>query len=167
MDEKGKEFHLEMIFKLMILGYNFGEVPAVLEWKDNKLLKLGSKKRKSSSRIPKLILSHLNFAVFSNPIRYFWTFSLLCFLGGAGFLALSLYRLFAGQVAIYLALTGLFLGSFALLFLGFGIVTGQNNLILKNLWRQEITLKTKLGTPELQVLEFSPQAKKSQISSQP
>ncbi|MCH8332083.1 MAG: glycosyltransferase family 2 protein, partial [Bacteroidetes bacterium] len=66
-EEKGKEFHLEVILKLFFLGARIGEVPAILEWKDHKLAEPGKKKRKSSSKNGKLVLSHLNFAVFANP----------------------------------------------------------------------------------------------------
>ena len=36
--ENGKEFHLEVLLKLNILGFRIGEIPAVLEWKDNKCI---------------------------------------------------------------------------------------------------------------------------------
>jgi len=134
-DEKGKEFHLEVLLKLVTLGRRIGEVPAILEWKDNKLVKDKNVKRKSSSKVGKLILSHLNFAFFANPIRYFWSFSLLCVLGSLCFIGDAVYRLVRGEVAVFMALVGLFLGIFALLFFGFGIVTTQNNKIMKEFWR--------------------------------
>jgi glycosyltransferase involved in cell wall biosynthesis len=136
-DEKGKEFHLEVLLKLFVLGARIGEIPAVLEWKDHKLTKDDGQKRRSSSKTPKLILSHLNFAVFANPIRYFWALSLLCIIGSLSFIADALYRMIIGKVAIYMALVGLFLGIFGLLFFGFGIVTAQNAKIMKELWRKD------------------------------
>jgi|SRR3989304_1497794 len=136
IDEKGKEFHLEVLLKLFMLGYRIGEIPAVLEWKDHKLFKTGSKKRKSSSNVPQLILSHLNFAVFANPIRYFWGFSAGCLLLSIAFVIDATYRLYTGEVAIFVALVGMFLGIFSLLFFGFGIVTTQNIKVLKELWKK-------------------------------
>jgi hypothetical protein len=136
IDEKGKEFHLEVLLKLVVLGHKIGEIPAVLEWKDDKLSKDDRKKRKSSSNIRKLIFSHLNFAVFANPIRYFWVLSAICLLFSFVFIGNAFYRLLTGEVAIFVAVVGLFLGMFALLFLGFGIVTTQNIKILKELWRR-------------------------------
>ena len=135
-DEKGKEFHLEVLLKLLALGYRAAEVPAILEWKDKKFAKPGSPVRKSSSRTGKLIGSHLIFAVFANPIRYFWALSLLCALGGLGGEAYAAVRMAKGEVAIYMALVGLLLLLFSLLFFGFGVVTSQNRYIMKELWKK-------------------------------
>jgi glycosyltransferase involved in cell wall biosynthesis len=135
-EEKGKEFHLEVLLKLVNLGCYIVEIPATLEWKDHKLAQEGSQKRKSSSNITQLIFSHLNFAVFANPIRYFWAFSLACILAGGVALLWAFERLLTGQPSIYLALMSLLLGLFGLLFFGFGIVTAQNNRIMKELWRK-------------------------------
>ncbi len=134
-DEKGKEFHLESLLKLKILGYNFGEIPATLEWKDKKLSSNTNKKRKSSSKVPKLILSHLRFAAFANPIRYFWSFSLFSLICSLAFLTQSAIRFLNDQVAIYFVLVGTIFLVFSILLFGFGIVTVQNINILKELWR--------------------------------
>jgi|WetSurMetagenome_2_1015567.scaffolds.fasta_scaffold00078_13 glycosyltransferase involved in cell wall biosynthesis len=133
-DEKEKEFHLEVLFKLLMMKYQFAEIPAVLEWKDEQLKEHGTPKRKSSSSIAKLIFSHLHFAAFANPIRYFWTFAVLCALIGMLCLASATYRLMVGEVAIYVALIGMTMTIVALLFFGFGILSSQNNRILKELW---------------------------------
>lgn len=135
-DEKGKEFHLEVLLKLLTLGYRVGEIPATLEWKEHKLSSPGAKKRKSSSRVAPLIVSHLNFAVFANPIRYFWSLSALCFLGSIACILDAAYRMFVGEVAIYVAIVGLFLGLFGLMFFGFGVTSAQNIKILRELWRK-------------------------------
>jgi len=134
--ERGKEFHLEVLLKLMALGYRIGEVPATLEWKAERLVKRkGGPSRKSSSNIPRLVVSHLNFVVFANPIRYFWALALVCALVGLSFIADAFYRLFAGDVAIYAAIIGISMVIVALLFFGFGIISNQNNFILRELWR--------------------------------
>lgn len=133
--EKGKEFHLEVLLKLLYLGYRIGEIPAVLEWKDKKLARVGSQKRRSSSKMKGLIISHINFAVFANPIRYFWAFGALSAAAGLGFITGAFYRFWAGQVAIYMALTGFSMFIVALLLFGFGILANQNNFILRELWR--------------------------------
>lgn len=136
-EEKGKEFHLEVLLKLDALGYRIEEIPAILEWRNNILLSRNDS-RDAQFKALKLISSHLNFAVFANPIRYFWIFSLLCFLGAAGFLVAAFYRFIFGLVAIYTGLVGLFLGIFGLLFFGFGILTAQNKKILIEFWRKNI-----------------------------
>lgn len=133
--EKGKKFYLEVLLKLVTLGYQISEIPVVLEWKDKKLAQVGAASRKSSSEIHKLIFSYLNFAVFANPIRYFWTITLCCGIAGLWFIASAFYRLFIGKVAIYFALVEFSLLIAGLLFFGFGILTNQNNYILRELWR--------------------------------
>ncbi len=71
LTEEGKEFHLEVILKAKSLGYRIREIPAVLEWKDYKIS--GQKvRRKSSSKINKLVVSHSLFSIFANPVRYVW-----------------------------------------------------------------------------------------------
>ncbi|MGD8561703.1 MAG: glycosyltransferase family 2 protein [Desulfarculaceae bacterium] len=133
--EKGKEFHLESLLKLKALDYRIGEISAVLQWQDAKLAAKGAAPRKSSSKVPRLILSHLRFAVFANPIRYFWAISLLCTLVGLGFIVAAFYNLIIGGDAIYLVIVGLAVMITALLFFGFGITASQNNTLLKEIWR--------------------------------
>jgi hypothetical protein len=73
--------------------------------------------------------------VFANPIRYFWALGLISAIAGACFVAQAFYRLLAGKIAIYLALTGFSMLIAGLLFFGFGIIANQNNFILRELWR--------------------------------
>lgn len=136
-DERGKEYHLDVIFKLILLQCNIEEIPAVLEWKDSKLSRDATRKRKSSSKLLRLVSTHLNFAAFANPIRYFWASSALC--GTAS--------VFLGAIAIFdrhpeatlsLALSAFISAVFAILLLGFGVVSSQNNRILKELWRTQM-----------------------------
>lgn len=141
IDENGKEFHLEVLLKLVSLGHNIEQIPATLSWQEHKLQSSDKPKRKSSSKINKLILTHLNFAVFANPIRYFWAFSLLTFLGSFVFLLAAFYRFLTGQVAIYLAIVGLFLALFSLLFFAFGVISSQINKLLREMWRPKNNTK--------------------------
>lgn len=143
--EKGKEFHLEVLLKLTALGFKHAEVPAVLEWKDNKLSKDTGQKRKSSSKIPQLIVSHLQFAAMANPIRYFVGASVLLLLAGIGFLIYGIWRYLIGQVTIFVALTGLLLLVLGIVFFGFGILAGQNRYLMEELWaiRMESSEKSK------------------------
>ena len=109
--EKEKEFHLEVLLRLRLLGAEIGEIPATLEWKDHRLSTPG-RQRKSSANLGKLVMSHLNFAVFANPIRSFWAFSIICMVAAMGMIAWAFVRLMTGQVSIFAALLGLFLGIF-------------------------------------------------------
>lgn len=134
-DEKGKEFHLEVLLKLIHLGYRVGQVPAVLEWKDHKLQRTGAAVRKSSTNIPRIIGTHLRFAVFANPIRYFWGLALVSALLGLASVSYAFVRLLTGQVAIFMAIMAMFFAVFSLLFFAFGVLTQQQSQILRELWR--------------------------------
>lgn len=135
-DEKGKEFHLEVLLKLVVINCSIGEIPAQLEWLDHKLAKRPKAKRKSSSNILKLILTHLNFAVFARPIRYFWAFSFICILSSFVFFGNAIIRILNDETSIYYGIVGMFLAVFSLLFLGFGILSEQNLKILKEMWQK-------------------------------
>jgi glycosyltransferase involved in cell wall biosynthesis len=134
-EEKGKEFHLEVLLKLSLLDYRIGEVPAVLEWKENKLLAVGTK-RKSSTKVRKLALSHLRFVVFANPIRYLWALGFFCGAVALALFGLAVRALLIGSVASNFAILSFVIGLFSLLFFAFGVITAQNNKILCELWKK-------------------------------
>ncbi len=134
-DEKGKEFHLEVLLKMVLLGHTIDQVPAVLEWKDHKFQQSDRPQRVSSSKLNKLILSHLGFAIFANPLRYFWFLGVLTLLSSAFFIIWAFIKLFTGGPVINLALFGLVLGIFSLLLFSFGVVSAQINRILREMWR--------------------------------
>ena len=133
LSEEGKEFHLEVILKAKTLGYRIREIPAVLEWKDYKLS--GNKvKRKSSSKINKLVVSHSLFSIFANPVRYVWGLSLL-FLAGGGFMFVWAIVLFLRQeVAAFAALTSFSMILIAILLFVMGVVLRQGNMVQRELW---------------------------------
>ena len=131
--ENGKEFHLEVILKASEFGMQIREIPAVLEWKDYK--HKGQRiKRKSSSRIKRLVVSHSLFSLFANPIRYVWAASLGALL--LGLLSISgamvLYAL--NMVAAYTALLGVSLLIVAAVLFVLGVVVKQGNMIQRELW---------------------------------
>ena len=80
LEQDKKEIHLEIISKAFALGYNIGEIPAVLEWQNLDLKK--NEKRKSKFNAKKLILSHLLFSFNEAPILLLGTTSLLFILAG-------------------------------------------------------------------------------------
>ena len=137
-DERGKEFHLDVVFKLILLKCSIEEVPAILEWKDAKLTQDVGSKRKSSTKILRLISTHLNFAAFANPIRYFWAFSALSGICGLVLGATALAGKYSYQANIYFAILAVLLEIFALLLLGVGVISSQNNRILRELWRTQM-----------------------------
>jgi len=133
LSEEGKEFHLEVILKAKTLGYRIREIPAVLEWKDYKLSGKNVK-RKSSSKINKLVVSHSLFSIFANPVRYVWGLSLL-FLAGGGLMFVWAVLLFLRQeVAAFVALTSFSMILIAILLFVMGVVLRQGNMVQRELW---------------------------------
>lgn len=69
--ENGKEFHLEVLLKLVGLGFRVREIPACITWQEHKLAAPGSAKRVSSTRIFKTIGTHMRFLAIAKPTQYF------------------------------------------------------------------------------------------------
>jgi hypothetical protein len=132
--EHGKEFHLEVVLKALALDKRIIEVPAVLEWKEHK--RQGrTVKRKSSSKLRRIMNSHLLFSAIVAPIRYLW-------------LAAGVFGLAAVSSGVYACLrwywhepyANAILGfasfsALAILLFSFGVIAEQNRLLLKDLWR--------------------------------
>lgn len=135
-EEKGKEFHLEVLLKLDALGYKAVELPSMLEWKDAELEKSSRKRSTSMRKNLRLILGHLKFVLFANPLRYFWFFSLICALVGVSLEIAAVIRFLNQKVTIYVLLLGLFLLLFSLLFFAVGVITFQNKYIMKEFWKK-------------------------------
>ena len=133
LTENGKEFHLEVILKSHALGYRMTEIPCVLEWKTHKQA-AGTVKRKSSSRVNRLIVSHSLFSIFANPIRYVWALSLTSLLLALFFLAFGIYDFVTGRVSVFALIISLSLTIIALMFFTMGVITHQGNSIQKELW---------------------------------
>jgi len=131
--EDRKEFHLEVILKAHVFGLRVHEIPAVLEWHEYK--HEGERvKRKSSSRVSRLIVSHSLFSLLANPVRYVWLLSVLAFVLGVALFFLTLYYEATHQVAAYTGLTSIlmFVGSLVLFVLG--VVLKQGNMVQREIW---------------------------------
>jgi dolichol-phosphate mannosyltransferase len=118
----GKEFHLEVLLKLITIGFRFREIPAVLTW--DRFQKKGT--RRSSTNIRKTIASHLQFLTIARPVRYFVAFAILTGVLSAGFMAAAIY-MFITKIApaIYLALTGMSMFLVSLVFIGFAVLFSE------------------------------------------
>ncbi|MGE0622645.1 MAG: glycosyltransferase family 2 protein [Pseudomonadales bacterium] len=138
--EDEKEFHLEVILKAKALGFRFGEIPSLLEWKSYKTETPG-RKRKSSSRVKKLVLSHSLFSLFANPVRYAMGLAFLTMITGGGFLLGGVYRFLVGDVAAFALIIGLTLAVIALLLAAFGVIAQQGNMVQSELWRLQSEFK--------------------------
>ncbi|MGO9620571.1 MAG: glycosyltransferase family 2 protein [Desulfobaccales bacterium] len=142
--EKGKEFHLEVLHKAIALGYTIDEIPCVLEWKDHELVCDGDRapKRQSSSKVPRLIKTHLFFAFTANPIKLLWGLGLAFMVTGFVCFSWAVVRLIIGQVAIFLALTAGSCVTIGLMFFLLGVLSSQLSIIQKDFWRlQSVILK--------------------------
>jgi glycosyltransferase involved in cell wall biosynthesis len=142
LHEPGKEFHLEVILKATALGYRIHEIPAVLEWKDYK--QAGERrKRKSSSRVNRLIVSHSLFSLLANPVRYVWALSFLVFLVGLLFFAAAVVQYLSKEVSAFSAIVALLLFIVAGSLFVVGIVLKQGNMIQRELWALQSRLQVK------------------------
>lgn len=133
LTEDGKEFHLEVILKATAFGLRIREIPAVLEWKEYK--HRGKRiKRKSSSRVNRLIVSHSLFSIFANPVRYVWALSFTSLFLGLVFLVVAVVSLYLKAVAAYAALLSVSLVILGIVLFVIGVVMKQGNMIQRELW---------------------------------
>lgn len=139
LEEDHKEFHLEVIMKAQALKYRIHEIPCVLEWKSYK--HKGQKvRRKSSSKIKRLVVSHSLFSIFANPIRYVWGLSAVSMLFSLAFFVWSVIRLFSGLVSAFTLIVSLSFIVISLIFFALGAIAQQGNMVQYELW----TLKQSL-----------------------
>jgi dolichol-phosphate mannosyltransferase len=133
LTEAGKEFHLEVILKATSFGHTIREIPATLEWKQHK--RQGQVvKRKSSSKMNRLIVSHSLFSIFANPVRYVWLMSGAFFGLGIVFVAAAMVLFVMRMVSAYTMLFGLSLAIVGMLLFVLGVVLKQGNIIQRELW---------------------------------
>lgn len=131
--EPGKEFHLEVILKATALGYRILEIPAILAWKDYKHAGRRTR-RKSSTRVNRLIVSHSLFSLLANPVRYIWGLSVVALMAAVLFFVLAVVYYFTEQVAAYSAIVSLLLFIVAFGLFVAGIIFKQGNMVQRELW---------------------------------
>ncbi len=134
--EDGKEFHLEVLLKLVTIGFRFREIPATLTWLDHRLAANKAKKRKSSTNIVKTIISHLRFIAIARPVLYFGYLAWVALFVGAGFLAAGTWNLIFGAPAVFYALIGLVMVLIALMFGGYSVIFYQLREQSRDNWLQ-------------------------------
>ena len=141
IDEDEKEFHLDVARKALAFGFLIQEVPAWLTWQHDKLIKPGSAVRKTSSRMRKLMRTHLLFSMFAAPTRYIVPLALGATLPATIFLVAAVYNLLRGAPSAFFLLTSLSLYLFGMILLLFAILTHQNVATQQELWRLRSELK--------------------------
>lgn len=128
----GKEFHLEVLLKLITLGFSYREIPVTLSWR---FRQDQAQPRRAAWRVPlRTIGSHLLFLAVSRPIRIFGVLSGLSLAASVGFIIFTLVQILTGGVAIFGALVALLMLLFSLLFLGFAGVFSQIMALLGSDW---------------------------------
>ena len=132
--ENGKEFHLEVLLKLRSLGFRVREIPATLEWQDHRLAKQAGRSRMSSTRLWRTIGTHLRFIAVAQPMMYFAVAAMLSLLSGFVFIGYAFRNLMTGAPAAFLAIVGLILLVFALMFTGFSVLFIAARDIQRELW---------------------------------
>lgn len=138
VQENGKEFHLEVLLKLLTIGFECREIPATITWQDHRLARVGSEKRKSSTKIFKTIGTHLKFMAIAQPVKYFAALAGVSALLGMGFLlAAVLVLLTHAGPAIYLAMTGMLMLLFFLTFTGFAVMFHQFREAMRENWMRD------------------------------
>ncbi|MDQ3187346.1 MAG: glycosyltransferase family 2 protein, partial [Pseudomonadota bacterium] len=133
----GKELHLEISHRLLTLGYQIGEVPAVLSWPAPDGEGESRTKRTNWGRISKLVGSHMAFGLLRGVSRIIVPTLVLLTVAVIFFGGWAVYNLIIGRVSIYLAvLTG------TLMVLWINVVVGFFMLhhileVQKEIWRSQ------------------------------
>lgn len=137
LESDGKELHLEIISKLASLGCRIGEIPAILSWEKSR------KKRKSSFKAKRYIISHLTFGLDESPLFVLTLLSIFFIvLGGICGIYLLWLSLsgtpVSGRPLIQFSMLSVIVGFFMLVF---GFLAQQN----KGLERQLTRLQYKIN----------------------
>lgn len=135
VNERGKEFHLEVLLKLLTIGCRVREIPATIDWQEHKLARAGAPTRKSSTRIARTIGTHLRFLTIAHPVRSFAWLAAVALFGALGFMLAALWALFFHETpSVFFALIGLSLLVSALILGGFSVLFSEVREVLKSLW---------------------------------
>lgn len=149
--ENGKEIHLEIVNKALAFGYRIVEIPAILEWQCHRPQTAGvpgAEVRRSSTRIGRIVKSHLLFSAVASPFRYIFPFSLLLGFMGLAFNVLAIYYLFVPNInAVYFLIPGLLLWIFCFLTFASAVLSQQNKFLQREIWETQRLLRETRGGP--------------------
>jgi hypothetical protein len=130
-EEDGKEFHLEVILKARALKLRIVELPCVLDWGG---AEAAAERRRRPGRLGRLVVTHLLFILFANPLRPLWGVAVASLLFSIGFLAWAVVRLVEGMVSVYGLIISLAFATIAMLFVSLGIIVRQNSMVQREIW---------------------------------
>jgi dolichol-phosphate mannosyltransferase len=151
----GKEFHLEVVQKAILLGWRIVEVPAILNWngRENNGEQVV---RRSSTKLDRTVRTHLWFCVFSSPIRYLWCLASICLLMSAACALYAVLRYVWSQPYAYGAIVCLSLLILAVVLFAFGVISEQNRILLRELSRLQSHTRCGVHGPSVEVLLEQP-----------
>jgi glycosyltransferase involved in cell wall biosynthesis len=110
LTKDGKELHLEIANRLMTLGYQIGEVPAVLSWPAPGSGRASRGRRTDWTKIRRLIASHLAYGFLQGISRVIVPSIVFLTLAIVGFGAWAVRNVLVHEVSIFLVmLTGVLL----------------------------------------------------------
>jgi glycosyltransferase involved in cell wall biosynthesis len=149
--ENGKEFHLEVIHKLRMLGRKFSEVPAVLSWQKFKQIKNTPSKRKSSSRIKLLVKSHMIFGISTQPFNYLIGFSVICFISFISFLTWGFINFLNQKPSIFLAILSCLFFLISIFSMFSAVITYQNSALHREILNFLVEYKKYQNEPDTKI----------------
>jgi glycosyltransferase involved in cell wall biosynthesis len=135
LHEPGKELHLEILDKADAFNFHIKEVPATIEWKKFHGSKMMGK-RKSASRIFRLIGTHLLFGVGVAPFRYLLPVAVVLAAIAMFFMLVAIVQYMSNEPSILIALVSFITGLFGFVIFGIGLLAHQNRAIIHEIWRQ-------------------------------
>lgn len=135
LDQDEKEQHLEILEKALAFGWRIREIPAILEWRHDKLAAPGKRRRSFGPTVAKLVRTHLSFAVATAPFRLLYPVAIFLLALATGFFGAAVWHLFTPTPSIYLLLVAMLLGLFAFLIFGLGALAQQARETRREIWR--------------------------------
>lgn len=153
---KDKEFHLEVLLKLLTIGFHPMEIPATIDWGRRNALRGGrAPSGMMTRRMFQMITHHLVFLAMAQPMRNFSIIAMGSALTGALFGVASVWHLLTGRIAVFYALTAMVLFLFAVLFMGFAVVFSQIRDQARALWVARYESENP-ASPEVTVVQAQP-----------
>ncbi len=151
--QNGKEFHLEVLLKLVTMGFRAAEIPATISWAHRKAAAGSAPKqsRRSPLGILKTISTHLSFLAIAQPMRYFGILSAIALAAAFGFAVAAVWELLIGGVAAFFALVAMMLLLFCLLFAGFAVAFVQLRELAREGWQKSYPQRPPSALPGDQI----------------
>ncbi len=141
LESDGKDIHLEILSKALMLGYRVTEVPVILR---------GRSKGRSKHKVRATAASHLIFALFERPILIFGLLGVLMLLGGFYALGIIVWDYLHGNLNPNRPLIPLMVLAFlgGLQIISFGIIGTQFVNLRKEIIRIQARLRDLLDRDE-------------------